>query len=313
MTHFLQWTLKKLCFTCFFATLVNEKLKICCVGGETTPSTPGSRSFQTSTRLFWWVEIFFSCKCNSPRKCHRMSSVWKLHLYCSLFLSFLDLQASLKWWHGEMPRQFRETEMPKCLGPRCWAYKKTLQHWLTAFATASTWNFVKSWFTVSRYQESYDSERGHDCYESGQIAMENSHNSSFSRKTLGECNLQLLILRNLNPSPFRVHKLSHPWRAVCLKKEAISCPHTPWLLTIQYQPDQPFPDTFLRCLTPLMFCRSNKNAGVFMHRFRWCLMFGKLNEKLLKGGLWDGILRNTWIWSCKHFLFLGKLALNMFF
>ena len=179
-----------------------------------------------------------------------MSSVWKLHLYCSLFLSFLDLQASLKWWHGEMPRQFRETEMPKCLGPRCWAYKKTLQHWLTAFATASTWNFVKSGFTVSRYQGSYDSERGHDCYESGQIAMENSHNSSFSRKTLGECNLQLLILRNLNPSPFRVHKLSHPWRAICLKKEAISCPHTPWLLTIQYQPDQPFPDTFLRLFNP---------------------------------------------------------------
>lgn len=95
----------------------------------------------------------------------------------------------------------------------------TLTH---CICNSYTWNFVKSWFTMSQYQESCDSARGHDCYKSGQIAMENSRNSSFSGKTRDECNLQLLILRNLIPSPFRVHKLSHPWRAICLKKEAIS-------------------------------------------------------------------------------------------
>ncbi len=156
-----------------------------------------------------------------------MSSLWKLHLYCSIFLSFLDLPEA------------------QCQRP---------------------------WLLVDK------------------TAMEKSQYALFStNNTRGEWNLQLLILRNLNPSPFGVYKLSHPPRGSHLSEEGnlLSCPLAPNHIR-PTRPTHPhgnygFPQK-CRCFH-IVF------GGA-------CLIFGKLNEKLLKGRLWDGILRNT----CQHCL-----------
>ena len=120
---------------------------------------------------------------------------------------------------------------------------------------------------------------GQNCYG------KKSQNASFSRNTKGECNLQLLILRNLNPSPFRVYKLSHPRRGSHLSEEGnlLSCPLAP---NHVIPTRQPFPETCFSFIspTPWKLWISTK-MPMFSHRFWWCLIFGKLNEKLLKGRL----------------------------